>query len=43
MENIHEILYAIINLHVKSETIGSLPPSMLGDVGKFLQSVKAIQ
>ncbi|KAF8207501.1 hypothetical protein K438DRAFT_1755541 [Mycena galopus ATCC 62051] len=43
MENIHRIVYAIINLHIKSETVGSLSPSMLDDVGKFMDFVEAQQ
>lgn len=37
MENIHQILYAIVNLHVKSETVGSLPPLMVDHIGKFIE------
>ncbi|KAF8207505.1 hypothetical protein K438DRAFT_1755545 [Mycena galopus ATCC 62051] len=42
MENIHRIVYAIINLHIKSETVGSLSPSMLDDVGKFMETLHKI-
>ncbi|KAJ7104939.1 P-loop containing nucleoside triphosphate hydrolase protein [Mycena epipterygia] len=35
MENIHGILYAIIDLHIKSETVGRLPPVILSHTGKF--------
>lgn len=37
MENIHAILYVIIDLHVKSETPGSLPPVISDRVGKFTE------
>ncbi|KAF8207503.1 hypothetical protein K438DRAFT_1930969 [Mycena galopus ATCC 62051] len=42
MENIHRIVYAIINLHIKSETVGSLSPSMVEDVGKFMETLHKI-
>jgi hypothetical protein len=35
MENIHPVLYAIISLHLKSETVGSLAPVMLDNIGRF--------
>ncbi|KAJ7131148.1 hypothetical protein C8R44DRAFT_731413 [Mycena epipterygia] len=35
MENIHGILYAIINLHLTSETARSLSPEILDCVGEF--------
>ncbi|KAJ7105549.1 hypothetical protein C8R44DRAFT_745713 [Mycena epipterygia] len=37
IENIHGILYAIIDLHIKSETAGSLPPVILDYIGKFTE------
>ncbi|KAF8158745.1 hypothetical protein K438DRAFT_1986165 [Mycena galopus ATCC 62051] len=37
VENIHHILYGIVKLHIKSETVGSLPPSMLDNVGNFVE------
>ncbi|KAJ7866488.1 hypothetical protein B0H13DRAFT_2670743 [Mycena leptocephala] len=42
LENIHHILYAIVNLHIKSETVGSLPPSMLGHIGGFMETLHKI-
>ncbi|KAJ7886832.1 hypothetical protein B0H14DRAFT_1295912 [Mycena olivaceomarginata] len=42
MEKIHEILYAIIHLHLKSETVGSLLPAMLYDIGKFTDTLHKI-
>ncbi|KAF8131359.1 hypothetical protein K438DRAFT_2132012 [Mycena galopus ATCC 62051] len=35
MDDLHEVLCAIINVYMKSETVGSLPPSMLDNIGKF--------
>jgi hypothetical protein len=35
MENIHRVLYAIVNLYIRSETAGSLPPSVLDRIGSF--------
>ncbi|KAF7333080.1 hypothetical protein MVEN_02372900 [Mycena venus] len=37
MENVHELLYAVIDLHIQSETPGSLAPAMLDHVGKFTE------
>ncbi|KAF8147100.1 hypothetical protein K438DRAFT_1989954 [Mycena galopus ATCC 62051] len=37
MENIHEVLYAIINLHIISETPVSLPPATVHHIGKFME------
>ncbi|KAF8171341.1 hypothetical protein K438DRAFT_1852612 [Mycena galopus ATCC 62051] len=42
MENIHHILYGIVTLHIKSETIGSLPSSMLDNIGNFVETVHKI-
>ncbi|KAF8196282.1 hypothetical protein K438DRAFT_2122342 [Mycena galopus ATCC 62051] len=42
MEKIHEILYAIINLHMKSEPAGSIPASMLDNIGEFLKTLHKI-
>jgi hypothetical protein len=42
MENIHPVLYAIINLHLKAETAESLSPEMLHYIGKFMEWVVAI-
>jgi hypothetical protein len=39
MENIHHILYAIVDLHINSETAGSLPPTTLNHIGKFTEYV----
>ncbi|KAF8169628.1 hypothetical protein K438DRAFT_1853132 [Mycena galopus ATCC 62051] len=42
MEHIHQIVYAIINFHIKSETVGSLPPSMLDNIGKSMETLHKI-
>ncbi|KAJ7887623.1 hypothetical protein B0H14DRAFT_3127573 [Mycena olivaceomarginata] len=42
MENIHQVLYAIINLYLKSETAGSLDPAMLDHIGKFMGTLRKI-
>lgn len=40
LESILQVLHAILNLHIKSETAGSLPPAMLHEIGKFTVYVK---
>jgi hypothetical protein len=35
MEQTYELLNAIIALHIKSDTAGVLPPSVLYHIGKF--------
>ncbi|KAF8143641.1 hypothetical protein K438DRAFT_1783581 [Mycena galopus ATCC 62051] len=42
MDSIHEVLGAIISLHLKSEPIGCLPPSMLDNIGKFIGTLRKI-
>ncbi|KAF8188760.1 hypothetical protein K438DRAFT_1833268, partial [Mycena galopus ATCC 62051] len=42
MENIHQVLYAIIQLHIQSETAGSLPPAMPDHTGNFLKTLHKI-
>jgi hypothetical protein len=37
MEQTHELLNAIIILHIKSETGGVLLPSVLNHIGKFTE------
>ncbi len=37
LEEIHVVLYAILELHIRSETPGSLPPTMLYHIGKFTE------
>ncbi|KAJ7828472.1 P-loop containing nucleoside triphosphate hydrolase protein, partial [Mycena olivaceomarginata] len=42
LENVHQVLYAIINLHIKSETTGLLPPSMMDHIGTFMETLHKI-
>ncbi|KAJ7896709.1 hypothetical protein B0H14DRAFT_3605161, partial [Mycena olivaceomarginata] len=42
MENIHQVLYTIIDLHIQSETPGSLPLAMLDHIGKFMETLHKI-
>ncbi|KAJ7805390.1 hypothetical protein B0H14DRAFT_3153446 [Mycena olivaceomarginata] len=42
MENIHPVLYAIINLHLKAETVESLSPETLYNIGKFMETLHKI-
>ncbi|KAF7351523.1 ATPase-AAA-core domain-containing protein [Mycena sanguinolenta] len=42
LESIAQILYAIVNLHIKSETTGSIAPAMLHHVGKFTETLHKI-
>ncbi|KAJ7349742.1 hypothetical protein DFH08DRAFT_997021 [Mycena albidolilacea] len=42
MENIHPVLYAIINLHIKAEKVESLSPEMLDNIGKFMETLHKI-
>jgi hypothetical protein len=37
MEQIHELLNAIIVVHINSDTGGELPPMMLRHIGKFAE------
>ncbi|KAJ7038923.1 hypothetical protein C8F04DRAFT_997489 [Mycena alexandri] len=42
MEHVHEVLYALVNLHIKSETPGSLPPATMHHIGNFMQIIHKI-
>ncbi|KAJ7362591.1 hypothetical protein DFH08DRAFT_799615 [Mycena albidolilacea] len=42
MEKIHPVLYAMIGLYMKSETVNSLPPIMLENIGKFMETLRKI-
>jgi hypothetical protein len=42
LEQIHELLYAIIRLHINLETRGELTPKMLDNLGKFTQYVCSV-
>ncbi|KAF7344349.1 hypothetical protein MSAN_01915900 [Mycena sanguinolenta] len=39
LENIHDVLYAIIDFHIKSEAVGSLSPAMMEHVGRFMKTL----
>ncbi|KAJ7482583.1 hypothetical protein FB451DRAFT_1442029 [Mycena latifolia] len=42
LEQTHELLYAVIWVHVKSDTGGELSPKMLDNLGKFTEQVPPI-
>ncbi|KAF8217545.1 hypothetical protein K438DRAFT_2036995 [Mycena galopus ATCC 62051] len=42
LENVHHILYAVVKLYIKSETVGSLPPLMLDNIGEFVETLHKI-
>ncbi|KAF8191090.1 hypothetical protein K438DRAFT_1763002 [Mycena galopus ATCC 62051] len=42
MEKIHELLYAIISLHIRSDTSGELTPNLLDHLGKFAKTLHKI-
>ncbi|KAJ6557060.1 hypothetical protein DFH09DRAFT_1084408 [Mycena vulgaris] len=42
MEHVHGVLYAIVNLHLKSETGGHLSPVTLHHIGKFTETLGKI-
>ncbi|KAF8140699.1 hypothetical protein K438DRAFT_1785466 [Mycena galopus ATCC 62051] len=42
MDGMHEVLYAIVELHMKSDTIGSLSSAMLDNIGKFMETLHKI-
>ncbi|KAJ7018450.1 hypothetical protein C8F04DRAFT_1328146, partial [Mycena alexandri] len=42
LEDIHVVLYAILDLYIRSETPGSLPPTMLHHIGKFTETLHKI-
>ncbi|KAJ7092406.1 hypothetical protein B0H15DRAFT_833809 [Mycena belliarum] len=42
LENIQALLLAVINLHLKSETGGSLPPATLAHIGKFTETLRKV-
>ncbi|KAJ7469030.1 hypothetical protein FB451DRAFT_368730 [Mycena latifolia] len=42
LEKIHELLYAIIHVHIKSDTEGDLPPKMLNHLGNFTETLHKI-
>ncbi|KAJ6600489.1 hypothetical protein DFH09DRAFT_1070282 [Mycena vulgaris] len=42
IERVHELLYAIIHLHLNSDVSGELPPSMLSKLGEFTTTLHKI-
>ncbi|KAJ7457707.1 hypothetical protein FB451DRAFT_588367, partial [Mycena latifolia] len=42
LEKIHDLLYAIICVHIKSDTSGELPPNILNNLGKFTETLHKI-
>ncbi|KAJ7482771.1 hypothetical protein FB451DRAFT_122454 [Mycena latifolia] len=42
LEQIHELLYAVIWVHVKSDTSGELSPTMLEYLGKFTETLQKV-
>ncbi|KAJ7447023.1 hypothetical protein FB451DRAFT_1567672 [Mycena latifolia] len=42
LENVYQLLCAIINLHIKSETKGNLPPATLDHARKFMETLHKI-
>ncbi|KAJ7482585.1 hypothetical protein FB451DRAFT_1364581 [Mycena latifolia] len=42
LEQIHELIYAMIWVHLKSDTVGELSPTMLNNLGKFTETLHKI-
>ncbi|KAJ6549689.1 hypothetical protein B0H19DRAFT_1378580 [Mycena capillaripes] len=42
IENIHQVLYAIVNPYINSETTGSVPPKVLAHIGGFAETLHKI-
>ncbi|KAJ7094821.1 hypothetical protein C8R44DRAFT_749401 [Mycena epipterygia] len=42
MENVHELLYAVINLHMKGGTASSLPPATLSAFGELAETLHKV-
>ncbi|KAJ7486913.1 hypothetical protein FB451DRAFT_1168290 [Mycena latifolia] len=42
LEQIHRLLYAIILVHIKSDTGGELPPMLLGTLGRFAETLHKV-
>ncbi|KAJ7354244.1 hypothetical protein DFH08DRAFT_804162 [Mycena albidolilacea] len=42
LEDAHGVIYAIINLHLKSDPPGNFPVSMLGHIAKFTETTQKI-
>ncbi|KAJ7742238.1 hypothetical protein B0H16DRAFT_1728191 [Mycena metata] len=39
VERIHPVLFAILRIHLESETVGSLPPAILEDLAQFTNTL----
>ncbi|KAJ7094858.1 hypothetical protein C8R44DRAFT_989649 [Mycena epipterygia] len=42
MENVHELLYAVVNLHMKDGTPSSLPPATLSAFGELTETLHKV-
>ncbi|KAJ7459376.1 hypothetical protein FB451DRAFT_1372067 [Mycena latifolia] len=42
LKRIHELIYAVIWVHLKSDTVGELSPTMLNNLGKFTETLHKI-
>ncbi|KAJ7495546.1 P-loop containing nucleoside triphosphate hydrolase protein [Mycena latifolia] len=42
LEKIHQLLYAVIHVHINSGTSGELPPKMLNHLGKFTETLHKV-
>ncbi|KAJ7144303.1 hypothetical protein C8R44DRAFT_973878 [Mycena epipterygia] len=42
MENVHELLYAVVNLHTKAVTPSSLPPATLSAFGELTETLHMV-
>ncbi|KAJ7457507.1 hypothetical protein FB451DRAFT_1372600 [Mycena latifolia] len=42
LEQIHELIYAVIWVHLKSDTVGELSPTMLKNLGKFTETLHKV-
>ncbi|KAJ7081417.1 P-loop containing nucleoside triphosphate hydrolase protein [Mycena epipterygia] len=42
MENVHELLYAVVNLHMKARTASSLPPATLSAFGELTETLHKV-
>ncbi|KAJ7094833.1 hypothetical protein C8R44DRAFT_860375 [Mycena epipterygia] len=42
MENVHELLYAVVNLHIKAGTASSLPPAILSAFGVLTETLHKV-
>ncbi|KAJ7479042.1 hypothetical protein FB451DRAFT_1450786, partial [Mycena latifolia] len=42
LQNVYQLLCALVDLHIKSETKGNLPPATLHHVGKFTETLHKI-